>query len=462
MKNERFRNMIDGEMAHVRWAGSEEVMKQIQGKRPLQAKRPVFVLVAAMLTLCMATALAVGLLFAPRYDAERAAKKAIQKQYGISDQAMGIFYISVEENDKGWQAKLKPFVLDAEKVGEYTASVSKDGKVTDIQWSHDGEKVDGNLPLKDMQAWDAAALDKAVAARVTAQEKEYREMFKDGVGASQAETTPEVTQTKEEKNALERAKQAMLAYGLSEETLSLFKPEAVKRESGWQVMYSVDWDYVPGDITGAIVSEEPFETVDTFGVYTVTLGADKDADTVAWDREGAETGTFTKENLGKAKAYDKKLLPIVKEFVEAWHAIADKYPEDERDTMFMSLEDAAALGELYRKAGFTGERCRSALPKKGNLSREEALEIVRKTLKSEAGMTDEMLDASKVFVWYLLPGRGTAPDRDVWRFSFHLYGGKDIMDRFPFAQQGIFTVVLYADNGEVFNVAVDPMFAGNG
>ncbi len=462
MKNERFQNKINEEMAHVRWAGSEEVMKQINEKRMNRAKRPVFVLVAAILTLGMATALAVGLLFSPRYDAERAVKKAIQKQYGISDQAMGVFDLRMTETEKGWQAKLEPRVLDGEKVGEYTASVSRDGKVTDIQWSHDGEKVDAKLALKDMPAWDAVALDQAVAARMTAQEKEYREMFKDGVGASQAEATPEVTQTKEEQDALKRAKQAMLAYGLSEETLSLFKPEAVKRESGWQVVYSVDWDYVPSDITGTIVSEEPFESVDTFGVYTVTMGADNHADTVAWDRENAETGTFTKENLGKAKAYDKKLLPIVKEFVEAWHAIVDQYPEDERDTMFMSLEDAAAWGELYRNAGFSGERCRSTLPKKGNLSREEALEMVRKTLKSEAGMTDEMLDASNVFVWYLLPGRGTAPDRDVWRFSFHLYGGKDIMERFPFAQQGIFTVELYADNGEVFNVSIDPMFAGNG
>lgn len=411
--------------------------------------------------LCMATALAVGLIFSPRYDAERAAKKAIQKQYGISDQAMGVFSLQMTETKDGWQAKLKPMVLDAKKVGEYTATVSKDGKVSDIKWSHDGETVDAEMLLTDMPAWNAAALDKAVAARVTAQEKEYWDMYRDEA-ASQPEKTAEINRTEEEKTALKRGKQAMLAYGFTEETLSLFTPETVQRESGWFVVYSKNWPYVPDDITAGAASDQKGGNTDRLGVYTVTLEKDAAADEVSWDRENAENGVFTRETWGKAKAVDVKLLPFVHEFVKAWHAIADKYPEDERETMFMSLEDAAALHELYRKAGFPAEQYRSTLPQKGSISREEALDIVRKTLKSEADMTDEMLDASKVFVWYQLPDAKTAPGREVWSIAFHLYGGKDIMERIPYAQQGVFTVNLYADNGEVFSVNIDPMFAGNG
>ena len=79
MPNKNFRDSIDNEMSHIKWSKSQEVLGRAQ--KPVgraRGKRSLVMVAAAALMLLTVTALAVTLLFSPRYDAEKAARQALQ------------------------------------------------------------------------------------------------------------------------------------------------------------------------------------------------------------------------------------------------------------------------------------------------------------------------------------------------------------------------------------------------
>lgn len=103
---------------------------------------------AVALLLIAATALAVGLIFSPRYDASKLANEAMLNQYGISAKMMTVFHREATHNDDESITVSYASVEGVQQLGVYTVTV-KDGKAEAV-WSHDGEDTSGGL---EAAAW---------------------------------------------------------------------------------------------------------------------------------------------------------------------------------------------------------------------------------------------------------------------------------------------------------------------
>ena len=110
----------------------------------------VFAMVVVFATI---TALAVSLVFSPRYDAKRLANQALKDQYGITDEMMTVFNRrDTQAEPDGSRVFTYKAMEDiyANQIGVYTVTV-KDGKTSAV-WSHDGEDTTGGIQA---DAWGA-------------------------------------------------------------------------------------------------------------------------------------------------------------------------------------------------------------------------------------------------------------------------------------------------------------------
>ena len=111
-------------------------------KRKLSVGRAIAV--AAMLV--AVTALAIGLVFSPQYSEKRLADRALNEQYGITDEMMMVLFRGGAENAPDGNRVFTYAALEelyAEQIGVYTVTV-KDGKAYAV-WSHDGEDTSGGI-----------------------------------------------------------------------------------------------------------------------------------------------------------------------------------------------------------------------------------------------------------------------------------------------------------------------------
>lgn len=114
------------------------------------------VIIGIVLMLLMATALAVGIIFAKRVPATEIADQALLQTYGITAQMQSLFTRKTVEGEGGTAVVTYEGIEHlAYVLGKYTVIV--DGQtVKNIFWSHDGEDMSGGL---EASAWGKDQLD---------------------------------------------------------------------------------------------------------------------------------------------------------------------------------------------------------------------------------------------------------------------------------------------------------------
>ncbi len=123
---------------------TQRVMRQTPRSRKPGRRRRCAIASAAIILCAVITAWAAGLVFSPHYDAKRLANRALEEQYGITDEMMTVLVCSETENtpDGGRVFLYEPVeMLYAPQVGVYTVTVTN-GRA-DAAWSHDGEEPSG-------------------------------------------------------------------------------------------------------------------------------------------------------------------------------------------------------------------------------------------------------------------------------------------------------------------------------
>ncbi len=249
----------------------------------------------------------------------------------------------------------------------------------------------------------------------------------------------------DEKEAVRLAQDALRErYGLTPDTLTLFDHSASLLKQDKQVVWQVV--YVGRSVLLWSESEKP-----PIGEYTVTMQAKTgEPVTVNWSLDGMETGRFTKETWGQAKAYDASVLPYFKALMEAVAPILHKYgPGDWYD---MGVVDQAAYDQLYRDNGFSKERYPHDLPGPDDLTEEAARALAFSALREELQLSEQILkELNPVYAYFLRYATyaQASPDRPVWSFRLH-------------HREGIYVVDLSAQNGELIVVEYEPAAAGNG
>lgn len=131
-------------------------------------KKTMALALAAVLLLAAAAALAAGLIFSDRVDAQTAARQALAGQYGFTP-AMEAFFVC-EVSEDGRTVVFTPAADTGagteKKLGVYTVTIGRGGRAT-ASWSHDGEDI-GADTLSPI--WDTRLLAMALERKTAGEE----------------------------------------------------------------------------------------------------------------------------------------------------------------------------------------------------------------------------------------------------------------------------------------------------
>lgn len=440
------------------------VIRRRAGEAPSRRlRRPAVAALALLIALAAATALAVGVNFSRRYTAVRAAKQAVCDKYGLDSRTVEMFLTEKEEANGVWTITFTHWA--EERAGVYTVTVSADGRA-EAGWSFDGVDPalyeDGSL---DAPVWGAAQ----IRADMEAREATNRTQLEAELAA--AEATAETGDTPVEplptpahvdgvriasvgggdiadtrlsgKEVLKTANaELMERFGISEKGLSLFLADvSYEAETGcWTARYEADpsqpyWN-------------EAYEG--RIGEYTVVVSdADGGVQSAEWSLSGVDEKAYTAETWGQANAYGGQVLDWAAEMLDARAAIVSKYNQDEAWMHEpVTVEDNAALDRLMLDAGFPMEPYyKHVLPQADDLSLEEAKELFYQALAAEFGVTREVFDESS-YAYTDLTQEG---DHREW--YFWLQNAREQMS---------WSIRINAETGEIIDLWIDPLAAGNG
>lgn len=231
---------------------------------------------ATVTVLLMATALAAGLIFSPRYDAVKLANEAMQEQYGITEPMMTVFHREATQNDDGSITVTYTSVEGIAQLGVYTVTVTN-GKA-EAKWSFDGENPTGALASK---AWGAEQVNLLITDYAGVMS--YLKASAGPSSPSSAPVTPAPPTEEECEKAAAQSKANALAA--AQMTLAQAKESAVQaliREyalTNTQVSLLEIWD---GDETYAFENDTPTvslyyhlsqgeQWMEKDGIYVVTV-----------------------------------------------------------------------------------------------------------------------------------------------------------------------------------------------
>ena len=140
-----------------------------QEEKPIMKKKLSFVLLCTVtLILLSAAAVAAGLLLSPRVSASRAADKALESVYGITEEMQTFFGREEEMLPDGTVRVTYTGAGDLSDVlGTYTVLV-RNGKA-EISWSHDGKDTAGGY---DAEVWGIDQLKQMMADSLDAKSKQ--------------------------------------------------------------------------------------------------------------------------------------------------------------------------------------------------------------------------------------------------------------------------------------------------
>lgn len=240
-----------------------------------------------------------------------------------------------------------------------------------------------------------------------------------------------------EARAIELATAAMLETpGFTNETLTLFLPAALLKETDgvrlWEVRYDPHIaanDYMDSEI------------IDKLGIYTVTLDAKSGAaNPLLWNFEPQRSNTvYTKNTWGQADVYDASMLPWVKELLDASHLY---WANEARD-----FKEHAAMDALYRENGFSRERYNQGLPNAEEVQWEPAVQLAHEALQAEYGVSLADIQAGETDSYFYLH----SPKRHEW--FFWVFPAERTMDE-------SYWVTMDAKDGTILNMGHD--VGGNG
>lgn len=159
MKNE-FQKMVDGELSELRW--NERMSRTVlhmteKEEKKMKRRIPAAMAIAMIILLAASLALAAGLMFTPRYEAEKLADDALREKYGITDAMMSFFSKRIAREDGRTTVTYHAVAGLSDVMGEYVVVVEKNN--ARAAWSFDDAPESG---------WNADRLAQALeTCRVT-------------------------------------------------------------------------------------------------------------------------------------------------------------------------------------------------------------------------------------------------------------------------------------------------------
>lgn len=484
-QNNRIRDSLNENLSglYVSRGQHANLMNEITGGRKMKKKLTASLALAMVLVLLAAVALAWGLRYSHDVTATRTARNAVMEKYGLSRDAIDMFWAKIEPGDQGATVRFAAhdvFGENLNKAGIYTVTIAKDGSAT-VQWTHDDvdpatwasgsldDEVWGEKQILDYRAKrdqeNLLALERSSTSDVPANE---------GIAETGAPAHPQQGKLTEEQ-ALAIAKTTMKeTFGFSDETLTLFDAYvglgeteeqalgtaktamkeafelcdetralfdsyvslAGQEDGAWVVVYS------PTDMTKSILLTNENSLL---GDYAMTI-SDETGETlqIRWSLEGKDEKTYTEHTWGQASAYSAKMLPWVLELVNTCEPLIQL---GEASGVTLGVEDKAAYDQAFRDAGFDETRYNHVLPQAGDISYEKAVEIVAQVLNEECGVSRAVFDASG----FAYADLTQAKDHREWYFWVQ-----------NLEEQCGWTVVFHAETGEILLVLADPFANSNG
>lgn len=377
-------------------------------------------------------------------EAERLARQAVMDKYGISEEALDgyevtvYFYMYTESKTRQYQFELfggpDRFMIEIS---------SPEGEILDCSWW--GMKEGAQLPEGDLSLYPEAAMEYVKAGAFEALSAEEKaDVYRRYEAAGLSDLLPEgefVTPAPADLNeqaAIARAREAIMAqYEFPEEGFELFgvRTAMLRREESreWQIRF---------------IAQEPINFYwlgeRTLGIYTVAVAGDGSVTGCEWSLESMYMGSHTEESFGQAQVYTGKDLSYMITLIGKLDEIISKYPDYPGYVWDgdMSLEDRAAFDGLMRRAGFNPRTFSDLLPQEGDITQQEALELARQVLKDEYGVTDEELDRSNLEIYFWT--RYDLRDEPIrgWDFAFK---GKEIYSVFINAEEGVIEQIDHDD-----------------
>lgn len=278
-RNKRFQTAIDHQLSCLQGNPrlAQQIMAASKGEQLKMKKKISMVAVFAMATvLLMATALAAGLIFSPRYDAVKLANEAMLERYGITEPMMTVFYRETTQNDDGSVTITYTSVEGIAQLGVYTVTVTN-GKA-EAKWSNDGEDTTGSLASK---AWGAEQVNLLITDYATVMS--YLQAGAESSASDSATVTPTPPSEEEcEKAATQSKASALNAAQISQVQAKDSAVKALISEYGLtnaQVALLQVWD---GDETYAFENDTPTislyyhfaqgdQWMEKDGIYVVTV-----------------------------------------------------------------------------------------------------------------------------------------------------------------------------------------------
>ena len=441
-----FRKMADRRLDGLRFQPlMEDTLRAArqQEKPRLRCRiRPALAFALVLLTVLLAaTALAAGLRWSAQMNAVNTAQKALQAQYGLTADVLGLFTSQVEKTEDGWQITYRIREDLADKAGSYTVAVSQDG-TAQAEWNHGG--------VKPAECWNAEQL-----AQWKQQQDEAFRAIKDGeynpkAIPNQADGVELAEGTTAQPVLI--ANQALRdVYGLTNETLALFTASAPQDENGgdWIVLYQPKAQPLWGDDLTHWV-----ECAEKMGQYQVHLSPDmQTVNSCMWSLDGVDDGEYPPDSYGQAKAFSQNELENLLQTIQRRAEINSRYMKQNQqgwlipaDTEPISMEDNAALDAIMLEAGFTGS-LNHVLPREGDVTMEQAKEIFYQAVHQQYGTTREVFEGS-VYAYADLTQEDSGRQWFFWLQS----------------QQELCTWSVHIDaaTGEILQLNYDVNAAGNG
>lgn len=482
--NNQFKDDADHLLSRFTWQQKDmdNVLSELEARPPVMKKKLTFSFALAMVLVLVLTvaALAIGLTTSKSYTNLQKARNAIMEKYDFNTEMITLLlerHPREEEDQRVFEFySSTSMFMKPDAIGEYTVLIDDNGKAT-ATWTHDDADpaawADGDL---NSPVWGvpqiAQALerywfyrqwqtDNADLYTISHEErvKRYEELeeqiaplkcnfdyrITDEERWANYTPTPvyKIDEGAEEYAAL--AKQALLEqYGVTETTLELFDIGTELVDDSWQItvlpLYITDLD----DITDWRWAND---LSDKLGIYTVEIDVDtKEIQSVSWSMDHIDLSQYDQTNGGAADAINPQMLVWVMDFISSTKPITDKYPDDNHD--WFSLEDAAAYDRAFRDVGFsTNSRYRYPhdLPKEGEITQEQALQIASEAMMAAYHLTpDQLADGYEPVAEYILYDGGNA-----WEIIF--YSG-----------EAMGFVSLNAADGMITYVTLDSGALGNG
>lgn len=390
-------------------------------------------------------------------DAYEMAKEAVVQKYGISKEALAKYDYYVEylkyQNDE--EPKYRFYMTkkhENDKQENILVSISSpSGTVNECYWLSDPEFR--TLPAGSLVGYEDAVREfveeKAFASQSVANKAEIsKRIIEAGYGAYIEDRQYGIPGDMDitEQDALKVVNEAMrTTFGFTGETLAFFSHTQsfleMDNQSVWVITYGPEQD-----------NNWLIEWRDKLGTYEVVLAADTgEIEQITWSLQDTRGNTkYTEHTWGQSQAFDAIMLQYLMQIYNTSKPVLQKYDEMFKETLAVpdwTMEELAEYDQRFRDAGFDVNIYRHGLPDQKSIPVDEAIQIVRKALSDEFGITKTRFELAYIQTEYWI----IDPIQPEWRIRcFFMDDGR----------QDDYGVSVNAYTGEVMSIGYIGM--GNG